>query len=132
MPTVSDADVYVTAYVPSAYDDWTALTETAKQAWLNVAARELSARFEGYTIPDAAVCEFAAALSVAYNDVNRFARQGVKSLNSKGTSFTFESTGGDYWRHIPQAATWAINSDPANADLPKVSAGRRIKTTIIG
>lgn len=132
MPTIDDANLYVTNYAPAALDDWNALTDANKQAWLNVAARELSAKFDGYVIPDVAVYEFSAALSVAFNDTNRFARQGVKSLGVKNTSFTFDSTGGEYDRFITRQVTRLINADPANADLPKVSAGRRVYTTIIG
>lgn len=129
--TPESADVYVTANVIE-NDDWLTLDAARKQTLLNVAVRELSAKYDGYTIPDEAVYEFAAVLSVAFNDTNRFAQQGVKSLTVKGASFSFKDASGDISRLIPTQAARSINADPANADLPKVSAGRRTYTTIIG
>lgn len=125
MATIQDADAYVRAYCVDS-DDWFDLPAERKQSLLNVAARDLPRFFAPRTIPDAAVCEFANALAVAYNDVGKFARQGVKSFNSAGTSFTFDSTGGDTRKLVPRACVDAINEESANAAYPKASTGRRV------
>jgi hypothetical protein len=122
--TIEAADAYIVAYCEPC-DDWTDSDASRKQRLLNVAVRELSAKYPQYTIPDAAAFEFANALSIAFNDTNRQAQQGVKSSSDEIGTVTFDRVSdGDPVRFIPATALRLIAADPANVDLPALRTGK--------
>jgi hypothetical protein len=56
-----------------------------------VAGRTLTLKYAQYTIPDAAVYEYANALATAFNDTNALQQQGVASFGLSGVAnFTFK------------------------------------------
>ena len=121
MVNITDADVYINANVID-IEDWTDSDEAKKTRMLNVANKTLSTKFSGYTIPDAAVYEFANELAIAFNDTNRLNNQGVASFSITGVaSFNFKETmKRDLETFIPKTALDLINADPANIELPGV------------
>lgn len=86
---ITDADSYINLNVINV-DDWTEADEAKKQRIINVANRTLMKKFPGATIPDDAVYEFSAILATVFNDVNKYAQQGVSQFSVSGvTSFQF-------------------------------------------
>lgn len=125
---ITDADAFISARV-IANDDWLSLAADRKTTFLNAADDALHDRYPSHTIPDNAVYVMAAALSVANNDTNKNARDGVKSLSVGKISMTFDRIGGDYFESISKQA-WKdvarlINADLANLGLPRIGAGRK-------
>lgn len=91
---ITDADAYITANTLD-NEDWQSLDDQRKTAFLNVAQRVLGERFPDVdALPDEAVYLFANNLAWAYNDTNKYARQGVASFSVKGISFTFKDVAG--------------------------------------
>ena len=93
---ISEADAYVQSYFIDS-KDWFKADEPRKQTILNVAERALKNRckkFFGdspYVLPDEAVFEFAAILSVVYNDTNKMQQYGIAGYSITGVgSFTFK------------------------------------------
>lgn len=103
--TVNDATTYINANCIN-IDDWTDADDAKKLRIVNVAGRTLTTKYAQYTIPDAAVCEYANELAIAFNDTNSLQQQGVASFGLTGVAnFTFKDwakTGLDAW--IPEAA----------------------------
>jgi len=97
---VTDADEYITLNCID-NEDWLDADEAKKQRTLNVAERKLTTKYARYTIPDAAVYEYANELSIAFNDTNRLQQHGVASFGLTGVAnFTFKDwakTGLDAW-----------------------------------
>lgn len=88
--SIDNADAYIANYVVDNVD-WTESDTPRKNRILNVATRELNARFTGLIIPDEAVYEFAAVLAVAFNDTNRYQLQGVAGMSITGVgAFSFK------------------------------------------
>lgn len=88
--TIEDATTYINANCIS-IDDWTDADDAKKLRIVNVAGRTLTAKYAQYTIPDAAVYEYANALAIAFNDTNALQQQGVASFGISGVAnFTFK------------------------------------------
>lgn len=110
------ADNYITANCAD-IEDWTEADAAKKQRMLNVAERTLSRAYPKYTVPDAAVYEFANILTIAFNDTNRLARQGITGFSVNGVAnFDFKDafiTGpdADLRKLIPQAALDLIGAE---------------------
>ncbi len=86
---ITDADSYINLNVINV-DDWTEADEAKKQRIINVANRTLMKKFPDTVIPDNAVYEFSAILATVFNDVNKYAQQGVSQFSVSGvTSFQF-------------------------------------------
>jgi hypothetical protein len=83
-----DADSYIESNV-IVIEDWSDSDDDKKLRLLNVASATLTRVYPNYTIPDNAVYEFAAVLSVAYNDTNVQKQNGVKQFSVSGISYTF-------------------------------------------
>lgn len=131
--TIEDADTYIYSNVV-VVEDWEDSDDNRKQRILNVAARELTAAFPDYTIPDNAVYEFSAVIATLLNDTNKYAQQGVKAFGLSGVAnFTFEDAAfnSDLTKYIPKTATDIINADPDNEDKPPVSVGKKAFYTVI-
>lgn len=110
--TLDDANDYIAANCID-IEDWTDADEAKKQRILNVASRTLTSKYPQYTIPDAAVYEFANELAIAFNDTNRLQIQGVASFGITGVAnFTFKDwakSGVEAW--IPQSALDLIGAE---------------------
>jgi hypothetical protein len=88
--TVNDATTYINANC-ILVDDWTDADDAKKLRIVNVAGRTLTDKYAQYTIPDAAVYEYANALAIAFNDTNALQQQGVASFGLTGVAnFTFK------------------------------------------
>lgn len=88
--TVNDATTYINANC-ILVDDWTDADDAKKLRIVNVAGRTLTDKYAQYTIPDAAVYEYANALAIAFNDTNAMQQQGVSSFGLTGVAnFTFK------------------------------------------
>jgi hypothetical protein len=88
--TVNDATTYINANCIS-IDDWTDADDAKKLRIVNVAGRTLTDKYAQYTIPDAAVYEYANTLAIAFNDTNALQQQGVASFGLTGVAnFTFK------------------------------------------
>ncbi|MFD1135584.1 hypothetical protein [Paenibacillus urinalis] len=85
MVNVADANDYISANCID-IEDWTDADEAKKQRIVNVASRTLAVKYPSYTIPDAAVYEFANVLTIIFNDTNRLAQHGI-------TGFTLDKVG---------------------------------------
>lgn len=86
---LKEADNYI-RYNTLDNEDFLEADKERKNALLNVAARTLARRYNGYTIPDEAVFIFSAVLAAAFNDTNKMAQQGIASFSVQGISFTFK------------------------------------------
>lgn len=101
---ITDADSYINLNVINV-DDWTEADEAKKQRIINVANRTLTKKFPSATIPDDAVYEFSAILATVFNDVNKYAQQGVSQFSVSGvTSFQFSDP-------VPKELDKFINKD---------------------
>lgn len=88
--TVGNATTYINANCIS-IDDWTDADDAKKLRIVNVAGRTLTNKYAQYTIPDAAVYEYANALAIAFNDTNALQQQGIASFGLTGVAnFTFK------------------------------------------
>lgn len=109
---VTDANEYINANCIN-LEDWADADEAKKQRIVNVASRTLTHKYAKYTIPDAAVYEYANELAIAFNDTNALQQQGVASFGVVGVAnFTFKDwakTGLDAW--IPEAALDIIGAE---------------------
>jgi hypothetical protein len=83
MVGVSAADGYITANCID-IDEWTAADEAKKLRIVNVATRDLAQFYPSYTIPDAAVYEFANVLATVYGDIAGAAQKGITSQSVGG------------------------------------------------
>lgn len=88
--TVGNATTYINANCINV-DDWTDADDAKKLRIVNVAGRTLTNKYAQYTIPEAAVYEYANALAIAFNDTNALQQQGVASFGLTGVAnFTFK------------------------------------------
>ncbi len=103
-------------------EDFLDADDTRKTALLNVSNRELTRKFNGYTIPNEAVYIFAATLASAFNDTNKLQQQGVAGFSISGISFTFKD-----WAKKP------IESmiPPEVYELVGAPSGRAVKWTVL-
>lgn len=146
--TLQGAEDYIEAYIID-NEDWLEAEEAKKQRIVNVAERTLRTEFaqkeyrtrEGiprkYIIPDEAVYEFAAGLSVVFNDTNRLQQHGIAGFSVTGVaSFTFKENnvktpGGTAMKaFIGREVYDLINEAPENEDLPKLG-GKQVKWTVL-
>ncbi|UKS30158.1 hypothetical protein LOZ80_14945 [Paenibacillus sp. HWE-109] len=113
---VGNADEYIAQNCIDV-EDWTDSDEAKKLRIVNVANRTLTTKYPKYTIPDAAVYEFANVLATVFNDTNRLQQQGVTQFSLSGVaSFQFKdasvnSAGSDVAKFIPQAALDLIGAE---------------------
>ncbi|MFZ7945665.1 hypothetical protein [Neobacillus sp. 19] len=124
---ITDADTYIESNV-IVIDDWTDSDEAKKQRILNVALTTLNRVYLQYTIPDAAVYEFAAVLAVAFNDTNAQMQNGVKQFSVAGISYTFEGGRATLESLIPVVALDLIGK--ANG-VTLGQSTKRIKWTVL-
>lgn len=128
---VTLADEYISANCID-IEDWTDSDAPKKQRILNAAARTLSAAYPKYSIPDAAIYEFANVLAIVFNDTNRLAQQGLTGFSiDKVGSFDFKDgavslPGGDLRKFVPQTSRDIIGAENG-VSLP----ARRVGWTVL-
>ncbi|RAU96836.1 hypothetical protein [Paenibacillus sp. YN15] len=114
--TVEDANTYISANCID-IDDWNDAGEAKQLRIVNVASRDLAQFYPSYTIPDAAVYEFANVLATVYGDSVRLAQQGVSGFSLSGVaSFNYKDSainipGGSTRKYIPQTALDIIGAE---------------------
>lgn len=123
--TVTAADEYINANVID-NEGWTESDAAKKQRLLTVAERDLTRLYSKYTIPDAAIYEFAAALATAYSDTMVQAQRGIQSTSVSGVvSTTFRFGTRDISQLIPQSSRDIIG-DANGVVLPARRVGRMV------
>jgi hypothetical protein len=125
---IFDADSYIELNV-IVIEDWTDSDEAKKQRLLNVALSTLSRVYPNYTIPDEAVYEFVAVLSVAFNDTNVQKQNGVKQYSVAGISYMFDGGKESVESLIPAVALDLIGK--ANDVTLGGQGVKRIKWTVL-
>ena len=125
---IIDATTYIESNV-IVIDDWTDSDEAKKQRLLNVALSTLTRVYSQYTIPDEAVYEFAAVLSVAFNDTNIQKQNGVKQFSVSGISYTFDGGKDSVESLIPSVALDLIGK--ANGTSLGGTGAKRVKWTVL-
>jgi hypothetical protein len=125
---IIDADSYIESNV-IVIDDWIDSDEAKKQRLLNVALSILTRVYSQYTIPDEAVYEFAAVLSVAFNDTNVQKQNGVKQFSVAGISYMFDGGRESVESLIPSVAVDIIGK--ANNVSLGSQGGKRVKWTVL-
>jgi hypothetical protein len=125
---IIDADSYIESNV-IVIDDWIDSDEAKKQRLLNVALSTLTRVYSQYTIPDEAVYEFAAVLSVAFNDTNVQKQNGVKQFSVAGISYMFDGGRESVESLIPSVAVDIIGK--ANNVSLGSQGGKRVKWTVL-
>lgn len=113
---IPDADAYINANCID-IEDWAASDDAKKTRTLNVAGSTLTRAYPKYTIPNAAVYEFANVLAIMYNDMLRMQQQGVSTFGLTGvfnvnfkdgtTSMPYD----DMRKKIPQVALDLIGEE---------------------
>jgi hypothetical protein len=124
-----------TAYINANFidnEDWTDADDSKKQRLLNVAESILLRKFSDYTLPDNAVYQFAAVLSIVFNDTNRLQTHGIAGQSITGvSSTTFKENnvstpgGADIATFIPQVV-YEIVGEANNVKLGKRRIGRSV------
>ena len=125
---IIDAGAYIEANV-IVIEDWVDSDEAKKQRLLNVANSTLARVYPTYTIPDEAVYEYAAVLSVAFNDTNTQRQNGVKSFMVAGISYTFDGGKESVESLIPSVAVDLIGK--AKGVSFGGAGGKRVKWTVL-
>ena len=125
---IIDATTYIESNV-IVIDDWTDSDEAKKQRLLNVALSTLNRVYSQYTIPDEAVYEFVAVLSVAFNDTNIQKQNGVKQFSVSGISYTFDGGKDSVESLIPSVALDLIGK--ANGTSLGGTGAKRVKWTVL-
>ena len=125
---IIDATTYIESNV-IVIDDWTDSDEAKKQRLLNVALSTLTRVYSQYTIPDEAVYEFAAVLSVAFNDTNIQKQNGVKQFSVSGISYTFDGGKDSVESLVPSVALDLIGK--ANGTSLGGTGAKRVKWTVL-
>lgn len=114
--SLDEAKAYIAANCID-IEDWEGADEAKKQRIVTVAARDLARFYSQYTIPDAAVYEFANVLATVFGDMARLAQQGIVSNSVSGvTSTTFLDSavnvpGGSTRKYVPQTALDLIGAE---------------------
>jgi hypothetical protein len=125
---IFDADSYIESNV-IVIEDWTDSDEAKKQRLLNVAGSTLARVYPDYTIPDEAVYEYAAVLSVAFNDTNTQKQNGVKQFSVAGITYMFDGGKESVESLIPSTSKHLIGV------VNEVSLGgqgsKRVKWTVL-
>ncbi|MGG2024221.1 hypothetical protein AB1282_00285 [Gottfriedia sp. S16(2024)] len=125
--SVIDADIYISENVID-IEDWEQADDLKKTRYLNVALSTLQRQFADKVIPDNAVYEFAAVLSVVYNDTYKGMQYGVKSFSVAGITYGFDGSPKSLTDMIPPQAK-ALISEANGGDTG--SAGSRIQWTVM-
>jgi hypothetical protein len=125
---IIDADSYIESNV-IVIDDWIDSDEAKKQRLLNVALSTLTRVYSQYTIPDESVYEFAAVLSVVFNDTNVQKQNGVKQFSVAGISYMFDGGRESVESLIPSVAVDLIGK--ANDVSLGSQGGKRVKWTVL-
>jgi hypothetical protein len=125
---IIDADSYIESNV-IVIDDWIDSDEAKKQRLLNVALSTLTRVYPQYTIPDESVYEFAAVLSVVFNDTNVQKQNGVKQFSVAGISYMFDGGRESVESLIPSVAVDLIGK--ANDVSLGSQGGKRVKWTVL-
>lgn len=115
MADVTAADLYISANCID-IDEWTSADEAKKLRIVNVAFRDLTRFYPKYTIPDAAVYEFACVLATVFGDVAGAMQKGVtqQTVGKVSIGFKAESVtgpGASTRKFIPQAALDIIGAE---------------------
>jgi L-cysteine desulfidase len=126
--TIVDADTYIELNV-IVIDDWTGSDEAKKTRLLNVALSTLTRVYAQYTIPDEAVYEYAAVLSVAFNDTNVQKQNGVKQFSVAGISYMFDGGKDTVESLIPSVSIDLISK--ANGVTLGGAGRKRVKWTVL-
>jgi hypothetical protein len=126
--TIVDADTYIELNV-IVIDDWTGSDEAKKTRLLNVALSTLTRVYAQYTIPDEAVYEYAAVLSVAFNDTNVQKQNGVKQFSVAGISYMFDGGKESVESLIPFVSIDLISK--ANGVTLGGLGSKRVKWTVL-
>lgn len=127
MADVTGADLYINANCIDV-EEWLSADEAKKLRIVNVASRDLARFYPQYTIPDAAVYEFANVLATVYGDTAGIAQKGVVSTSVGGkvsVNFkdgTVSGPGGDTRKFIPQAALDLISAANGGVNISKRAA----------
>jgi len=124
---IQDADVYINENVIEV-DDWNDADFSKKTRYLNVASSTLQRTFANKVVPDNAVYEFAAVLSVRYNDTYKNIQYGVKSFSVAGITYSFDGSEKSLTELIPPQAK-AMISEANGGDTG--STGGRIQWTVM-
>lgn len=124
--SIIDADIYINEYVIEV-DDWNESDDLKKTRYLNVASSTLQRAYADKVIPDNAVYEFAAVLSVAYNDTYKGMQYGVKSFSVAGITYGFDGSPKSLTQMIPPQAK-ALISEANGGDS---SGGGRVQWTVL-
>lgn len=91
MLLVENAETYIARNVID-IEDWIDSDALKKERILSVSYRILNDEYADLIIPEEAYYEYAAALSIYYNDTNRLNHQGIAGFSITGVaSFTFDS-----------------------------------------
>ena len=109
-------------------EDFIDADETRKTALLNVSSRELTRKFNAYTIPNEAVYLFANTLASAFNDTNKLAQQGIAGFSVKGISFTFKDWAKKDVDALIPPEVYALVGEANGVEL---SSGRSVKWTVL-
>jgi hypothetical protein len=125
---IFDADSYIELNV-IVIEDWVDSDEAKKQRLLNVALSTLTRVYSQYTIPDESVYEFAAVLSIAFNDTNVQKQNGVKQFSVAGISYMFDGGRESVESLIPSVAVDIIGK--ANNVSLGSQGGKRVKWTVL-
>jgi hypothetical protein len=125
---IFDADSYIELNV-IVIDDWTGSDEAKKTRLLNVALSTLSRVYAQYTIPDEAVYEYAAVLSVAFNDTNVQKQNGVKQFSVAGISYMFDGGKDTVESLVPFVSIDLISK--ANGVTLGGAGRKRVKWTVL-
>lgn len=114
--TLDDAKAYIAANCIDV-EEWEGADEAKKLRIVTVAARDLAQFYPKYSIPDAAVYEFANVLATVYGDMARLAQMGIASSSISGVaSTTFKDAaitipGGSTRKYVPQSALDIIGAE---------------------
>ncbi|MNC36646.1 hypothetical protein D3C75_851800 [compost metagenome] len=124
--TVNDADLYINANCID-IDDWTDADEAKKLRIVNVASRDLARFYPQYTIPDAAVYEFANVLATVFGDTAGAMQKGVTQQSVGRVSISFKAElvtgpGASTRKYIPQAALDIIGAENGGITISKRAA----------
>lgn len=126
MATLVDAATeYINANVVDT-EGWSEADAAKKQRILNVAERTLTRQYSKYTIPDAAMYEFAAVLATVYSDAMVPAQRGVQAMSVSGVmSMNFRQGERSLSQLIPQTCRDIIG-DANGVTLPSCRFGRLV------
>jgi hypothetical protein len=125
--SIINADIYINEYSLDP-DDWNEADDLKKTRYLNVALSTLQRQYADKVIPDNAVYEFAAVLSVVYNDTFKNIQYGVKSFSVAGITYGFDGSPKSLTDLIPPQAKSLITEANGGGSG---STGSRVQWTVL-